>query len=218
MPITSTRPGVSPSPVEQWVGWGIYATIALIGFCFGVWVGNQRPGPAVETAQLNSKTELQPAPDKTGKSPDTPEKSPKKGIDSTPPMPKKDPPEDKTPEPKMVEDKKAPDPEPVPKKTEPTPPSVPSVLFAKDIQPIFKAKCTLCHGDTKSLKGGLDLRTLASIEKGGDSGKALVAGDLEKSSIWDWVEVDQMPPPEAKNPLTPEEKTLIKNWILGDGK
>ena len=56
------------------------------------------------------------------------------------------------------------------------------VDFAKDVQPIFAAKCYDCHGPAKQ-KGGIRLDAAAAL-KGGDSGDPLlVAGDPEKSHL-----------------------------------
>lgn len=198
-----------PSPQSgAWVGWVAYAVIALIGFGFGVWVGNQRPTAPTETAKASPPKDENP-PEKLPKAPapDGPDRTPKKEPNT--PATKKEP-ESKSPEPKKAE--------PMPpemKKKEP--PTVEPVLFADKIQPIFKAKCMLCHGDTKTPKGDLDLRTLASIAKGGETGKALVPGNLKDSSIWTYIDEGQMPPPD-KPQLSDAEKTLIKNWILSGGK
>jgi hypothetical protein len=75
----------------------------------------------------------------------------------------------------------------------------------------------LCHGDTKGPKGGLDLRTLASIMKGGDGGPGFKAGDLKNSPIWASVDDGSMPP-AGKEPLTDAEKKKIQDWILSGGK
>ena len=107
---------------------------------------------------------------------------------------------------------------PEPKPPEPKPvPKVQQVSFEKEVLPIFKSKCILCHGGVKDLKGDLDLRTLATIAKGGVSGDALVPGNLDKSSIWVLI-ADGTMPPAGKERLTLEEIELIKNWILSGGK
>src|SRR4051794_32069405 len=46
------------------------------------------------------------------------------------------------------------------------------VSFGSDISPILRASCGRCHGE-KALKGELDLRSLAGIRKGGESGPVL---------------------------------------------
>ena len=48
--------------------------------------------------------------------------------------------------------------------------------FARDIQPIFQARCNLCHGSEVQM-GGLRLDQRQSLLKGGKSGiPAIVAG------------------------------------------
>lgn len=45
-------------------------------------------------------------------------------------------------------------------------------LFVRRIAPLFHERCLACHGkDEAKLKGGLDMRTLVSTLKGGDSEK-----------------------------------------------
>ncbi len=60
-------------------------------------------------------------------------------------------------------------------------------LFVRRIAPLLGEKCMACHGnDEAKIKGGLDMRTLASSLKGGESSKpALVAAVLNKVRfIW----------------------------------
>ncbi len=40
----------------------------------------------------------------------------------------------------------------------------------------------------------------------------IVAGDLEKSALWEQVARDEMPP---KHPLPEEEKKILREWIEG---
>ncbi|MFO0803511.1 MAG: c-type cytochrome domain-containing protein [Gemmataceae bacterium] len=209
----------------KWVGWTAFAVLALVGFCFGAWAGNQRPKviEVVKNVPAAPTEVKKPEPEKKD-----PEKKaePEKKVEPEvkPPMPtptpepmKKTEPE-ATPEPKPEPKKKDPEPEPKKKEPEPSPePKGMAVSFDKEILPIFKAKCNICHGDSKGVKGGLDLRTLAAIKKGGESGDALVAGNLMKSLIWGTIEDGAMPPPD-KPQLTDAEKTKIKNWILSGGK
>lgn len=107
-------------------------------------------------------------------------------------------------------------PKPEPPKTDPNKPT--RVVVYEDLVPVLKAKCVLCHGDP-SVKGGLDMRTLAGIKKGGDNGPSVQAGDLKKSLMWELIETGEMPPKDAKDQqLTAMEKQMIKDWILGGCK
>jgi hypothetical protein len=56
------------------------------------------------------------------------------------------------------------------------------VTFAKDIQPLFAASCTKCHGDQRP-KGELSLKTLVGVLKGGKDGKVVTPGKSEESAL-----------------------------------
>jgi hypothetical protein len=85
--------------------------------------------------------------------------------------------------------------------------------FEKDVLPVLTARCLKCHGETKP-KAGLDLRTLAGMLKGGESGPALVPGESAKSLLFEMIRKGEMPRDE-KNKLTAEEISLVKAWIDG---
>ena len=59
------------------------------------------------------------------------------------------------------------------------------MLFVRRVAPLFHDKCLACHGkDEAKIKGGLDMRTLASTLKGGDSKlPGLAAGKPEESPL-----------------------------------
>ena len=84
-------------------------------------------------------------------------------------------------------------------------------LFERDVLPILTKNCLGCHGGLRQ-KGKLDLRTIASALKGGESGPALKPGDLEDSEIWQLVSQDEMPPDDRKK-LTAADKEHLKKWI-----
>ena len=50
------------------------------------------------------------------------------------------------------------------------------LTFEGDIRPLFRTYCFDCHGATEKLSGQLDLRLVHFMEKGGDSGPAIVKG------------------------------------------
>ena len=94
-------------------------------------------------------------------------------------------------------------------------------LFVRRIVPLLHEKCLACHGSNQAeIKGGLDLRTLASTLNGGDSGKpGLVAAKPDESPLYlavtrkhdDW---SPMPPKEADK-LNPEQIAWMRDWITG---
>lgn len=81
--------------------------------------------------------------------------------------------------------------------------------FDQTIAPILVEHCLSCHsgGDPK---GMLDLTSKDSAARGGESGLAIVAGDLEASLLWQHIESDEMPP---EKPLPGSAKQSLRQWI-----
>ena len=94
------------------------------------------------------------------------------------------------------------------------------VSFNRDIRPILSENCTACHGpDAKARKADLRLDTKEGFfEKTPKREPAIVARNLEKSELWRRVTTsdpdDIMPPPDSHKTLKPEQKELLKQWIL----
>ena len=93
----------------------------------------------------------------------------------------------------------------------------PELQLARRVQFLFEVKCYQCHG-RKQQKAGLDLRSMASILKGGKSGPALVRGNAEKSLIVRRIQADQMPPRNMRyllsiKPVVDGELKRIVQWI-----
>src|ERR1700720_297199 len=62
------------------------------------------------------------------------------------------------------------------------PPANHTIIFSKEIKPIFEASCIKCHGRGKD-KGGLRLDTGETFLKGGDSGPAVLSGNSAQSLL-----------------------------------
>ena len=87
--------------------------------------------------------------------------------------------------------------------------------FVRHVAPLLQAKCIACHGDSGAeIAGGLDLRTVESTMRGGDSEvPAVVMGEPESSPLYlaatrkhaDW---SAMPPKEAER-LTDEQLSWL---------
>ncbi len=91
--------------------------------------------------------------------------------------------------------------------------------FAKDVLPIFQARCAGCHGEAKQ-RGGLRLDRGEHLGGGGDSGKVVVPGSSAKSLLWQRVsstDLKQRMPPTG-DPLTPAQLELVQRWIDGGAK
>lgn len=93
-------------------------------------------------------------------------------------------------------------------------------VFDHVILPILDNKCISCHKVSRN-KGGLRLDQAEHILKGGDSGPALVPGDLEKSNLAYRIMLsedhDDHMPPKEKPQLSEEEKQIIISWIESGG-
>ena len=86
-----------------------------------------------------------------------------------------------------------------------------SPVFRKNILPIFASRCADCHNATAN-KGGLNLSSMAGVQKGGESGESAVVESLEDSMLWIMIEGGDMPP-EGETPLSKSEKEQIRLWI-----
>ena len=90
------------------------------------------------------------------------------------------------------------------------------LTFEKHIRPILRAHCFDCHGATEDLQGGLDLRQVRLMQKGGDSGSSLTPGSLEDSYLMDRVISGEMPPGDSR--LSAAELQTLSAWIKQGAK
>ncbi len=86
-----------------------------------------------------------------------------------------------------------------------------------DVLPILYLRCTVCHGLRKQ-EAGLDLRTKASMLKGGKSGPAIVLGKPEDSLMVKRIHTKDMPPPKliiqfGVRQMESAELKLLTEWI-----
>ena len=86
-----------------------------------------------------------------------------------------------------------------------------------DIIPIMNLRCTVCHG-LRRQEAGLDLRTRASMLKGGKSGPAIVPGHPEQSLVLKRIAAREMPPRDklvrfGVRPIEPPEVAKLTAWI-----
>jgi hypothetical protein len=88
-------------------------------------------------------------------------------------------------------------------------------FFETKIRPILATRCFVCHSSqAPKVQGGLQLDTRAALEKGGNSGPAIVAGDPEKSLLIRAIRQKdkdlKMPPGK---PLVPEIVADFETWV-----
>ena len=89
-------------------------------------------------------------------------------------------------------------------------------FFEKKIRPIFTDKCYKCHSvEAGKNKGGLLLDSHEATVKGGDTGPALVPGNVEKSlliSAITYLDKDLQMPPKGEK-LADQEIADLKEWV-----
>lgn len=88
--------------------------------------------------------------------------------------------------------------------------------FELEIAPIFSDRCASCHGTDKR-KGGLSLRSLATLLQGGEDGPVIVPGRPDESELLRRIRLplddfDHMPPEEQPQ-LSPGEIAQIEAWV-----
>lgn len=85
------------------------------------------------------------------------------------------------------------------------------LVFETHVRPIFKAHCFHCHGEAGDVQGGLDVRLVRLLAKGGESGPSVVPGDHKKSFLFERIESQEMPPGDKK--LSAADVAIIARWI-----
>lgn len=91
------------------------------------------------------------------------------------------------------------------------PPTPAPINFETEVRPILRAYCFDCHGAQEEMEGGLDLRLRRLIVRGGDSGSAIVPGDVNASLLLEKVRAGEMPPTEKKVPS--DQIEVLEDWI-----
>src|SRR5262245_3720450 len=88
-------------------------------------------------------------------------------------------------------------------------------FFEKKIRPVMAERCYECHSaKAKKVKGKLKMDTKEDFEKGGETGKIVIPGDVEKSPIIKavrWKDEDLQMPPKEK--LPDEQIKLFEEWV-----
>lgn len=84
------------------------------------------------------------------------------------------------------------------------------VSYARQVAPIFQARCAECHG-AETKEAGLDLSNYAAVMKGSEYGTVIEAGNPAESLVIEMVTAGEMP--QDADPLSEEEIALIRAWI-----
>jgi hypothetical protein len=93
-----------------------------------------------------------------------------------------------------------------------------TVRFDRHVRPILSDVCFQCHGpDEATRHGGLRLDIPTAALEGGDSGPAIVPGNLDASEVWKRVTSTDpdlvMPPPDSGKTLQTQQIATLKKWI-----
>ena len=88
--------------------------------------------------------------------------------------------------------------------------------FADVVGPMLVERCASCHNDDKQ-EADLVLLTYASVMRGGESGRVVVAGNTQLSELLRRIELphddDEFMPADGKTPLTDQQVAIIRWWI-----
>jgi len=99
-------------------------------------------------------------------------------------------------------------------------PSVTSVAAADPyldvVQPLLELRCGTCHNDEKR-NGGFSVGSYDSTLVGGDTGRAVVPGNIEASELLYRVSLpsddEAFMPAEGKTPLTAQQVAILSWWV-----
>lgn len=89
----------------------------------------------------------------------------------------------------------------------------PFISWKGHIERLMQDRCSSCH-EPGEKKGGLDVSTFAAIQKGGGSGRTLVAGDPDHSRLWLMISQQERPfMPKGDDQLPPAQLQMVRTWI-----
>src|SRR5688572_18336913 len=88
-------------------------------------------------------------------------------------------------------------------------------FFTQQVQPVLQENCFKCHSHSgDKIKGGLVVDSLDGLLAGGDSGPAIIPGDVEKSLLIKAIRYTdpdlQMPPKDKK--LSAQQIAILEQW------
>jgi hypothetical protein len=94
-------------------------------------------------------------------------------------------------------------------------------VYGEIVTPILGAKCVACHGPAKQ-NGRLRLDSFTAIAAGGEHGRVLIPGDVERSTLLSVLRLplnnhDHMPPPNRPQIADPE-LIALEYWVSSGGE
>lgn len=91
-----------------------------------------------------------------------------------------------------------------------------NVFYETSVAEIVKSRCATCH-DSKRREAGLDLSSTVGLVAGGDSGSVIDRERPREGLLFRHVISGEMPPEDEK-PLTADQITAIRDWIMAGAK
>lgn len=85
-----------------------------------------------------------------------------------------------------------------------------AAFFETKVAPLLADRCVECHDATTS-EGSLNLAHKGKAFQGGDSGVVIRPGQPDDSLLWTSVDSNHMP--HERDPLSKEQKAVLKQWI-----
>lgn len=90
-------------------------------------------------------------------------------------------------------------------------------FYTRRVAPLLETRCAACHGE-KRQKGDLRLDSFAALLRGGKHGAVIRSGDARNSELFIRISLpasdDRAMPPSGKAPLTEDDITVIRLWIM----
>lgn len=89
---------------------------------------------------------------------------------------------------------------------------------------VLKKYCYRCHGLSQKLPDFdvLDRTSLTKPRDGSAANAFVAAGDLDASTMWDFIDGDDAPMPQSGSPeadqITPADRDVLRRWILAGAK
>ncbi len=84
-------------------------------------------------------------------------------------------------------------------------------FFEAEVRPVLAAKCQKCHGPRQQ-RGNLRLDSRAAALRGGETGPAVVPGDVEESLLVEAIGYETLEmPPDGK--LSDREAAALTSWV-----
>ncbi len=89
------------------------------------------------------------------------------------------------------------------------------ITYQDDVLPLLQNNCLKCHNPDKA-KGDLNMANYSSLIKGSGSGLVVVAGDADKSKLFQSITHTAEPNMPPNSPKIPDKEIdVFRRWILG---